>query len=47
MQIRNQSKLPAEMIAEIEAAISEQENLADVVRIALYAIVDVRVDQRM
>ena len=35
MRIGNQSKLSTEIIAEIEAAISEQENLQDVMRWAL------------
>ena len=35
MRIVNQSKLPTEIIVEIEAAISEQENLQDVMRWAL------------
>ncbi len=35
MRIRNQSKIPTEIIAELEAAISEQENLQDVMRWAL------------
>ena len=35
MRIVNQSKLPAEIIVELEAAISEQENLQDVMRWAL------------
>lgn len=35
MRVANQSKLPTEKIVEIEAAISEQENLQDVMRWAL------------
>ena len=35
MRIRNQSKLPSEIIVEIEAAISDQENLQDLMRWAL------------
>ena len=35
MRIVNQSKLPTDIIVEIEAAISEQENLQDVMRWAM------------